>query len=76
MEAKELVLYAAARLIQENTLACWGYFQGQEVVAGAGEVALVAKYWSHKLEDPGSDPQQPCKMLSIPVISVLRRWRQ
>lgn len=75
MGAKELVLYVVVRLIQENTLACWGYFQGQEVV-GAGEVALVAKYWSHKLEDPGWDPQQPCKMLSIPVISVLRRRRQ
>lgn len=65
-----------AQLIQENTVACWGHFQGQEDVAGASEVALVAKCWSHKRENPGSDPQHPCKMLSMPAISVLRRWRQ
>lgn len=43
MEAKELVLFAAARLTQENTLACWGYFQGQEEVTGASEVASGGK---------------------------------
>ena len=69
MKAKELLVYAVAQLIQENTVACWGYFQGQEDVAG-GKVLVT------QAEDPGLDPQHPCKILSMPAISVLMRWRQ
>lgn len=40
----------------EDTLVYWEWFQGLAELAGAGEVAVVVKHWSHKQEDCGTDP--------------------